>query len=249
MTTERQREKQRERGMREVLISQYRQKMAKLNEELAQVRAAGRARAAEQRRRCGQETREVAEQARRDARSQARTCCQGCRANAKNKAREVIAEKRGGCRVEHVGIIQKTRTEAQVLKDKAAAERDFRAEMQGIGRANRERGKDRPKASAAERLSEAIEALELEIETQAPELSPYWRKLPKATKAAATRDKGRTGRASPYEAFVERAQADRANVAAALDAAGGSDADFAREQAEHYRGRGGRGKHLPEAPF
>lgn len=214
-------------GLADTERKRYSKVIKDLDAELQKTKAEGRERLKKQRKRCGDEYEEV--------RGKARTEIERIRVERDYK--------KTSCAVEAEHVKAEARAEEQIRQAKIDAERDHRAQMRKIDANNREREKERPKATSAERRAETDG--EVEANFSARETAVY-RKVKRGLKVP-----GRMTRTEAFQQYLHD-NGGLVRVEAALGLHGGpSDDELARQQREHEENRRGRAPkpRLPKAPF
>lgn len=209
------------RGLADQARAAYRQSIAKLDAELADIRSAVRARVRAERDACGQSVAQLYEAWKRE---------------------------RSACSARVLEVRAVARSEVAIVEDRKRAERAFKAEIARIEAAGRARERSR-ESSRAVQVKEKISALESEIMAVEPRLWPFWQRV--RDKRAFILAVSRASPFERLVEAAEADEADhQAAMVAAVEAEDYARAAAAHE-ADPVRGRGSRARRpsYDDVPF
>lgn len=205
----------------------HRQTLAKLDKEEADAKKGRQAALAAARQRCTtriEEARRLAKEHFDKAKADAEadwTAAAERRLAARRAERDAAAEL---CEVDRKHVEQEETARLEAVQKKKDEEKRYQREMASIERVNKKRDRARPRASAAERRSEADD----EVLSNLPEgLHPLWAKIKRGIKG--------TDRISRLEVFLQHAEEHPDEVLAAQQAA--ADRELAKLEREYYQGQ------------
>lgn len=208
-------------GLAEAERRAYRARIAKLDAELAHVRAKGAERLKHQRQRCGAEYDEK--------RKQARTEIERVRAERDHKKTSCVIE------AEHVKA--QAAEEKRIVEAKLQAERDHRTELRRIEATNEARAKDHKKASGSERKAESDSDVEANL---TPRQIAVFRKVKRTVKSSE-----RSTRTEVFLKMIHDGGGIRALEAELGLDTGPSDRELARDQQKHETTRAAPARSKP----